>query len=139
MAEQAAEMAGGPMPKQGDFVWSEIAADDADKAQAFYENVFGWTFKQGNAAPEMDYREFYTGADRPVGGLYQINADFFGGNPPPPHWMVYVAVDDVDENAKLAESLGATVQKVMDIPNVGRMAIIQDPTGAMIATFRPKM
>ena len=51
--------------------------------------------------------------------------------------MIYVAVDDVDENAKLAVELGGTIIKApMDVPNVGRMAIIQDPTGAMFSTFR---
>lgn len=138
MAQEAGEMAGQDVPKPGEFVWSEIAATDADKAQAFYENVFGWTFKKGEAGG-MDYREFSNGGDRPVGGLYQIDPKWFGGNPPPAHWMIYVAVDDVDKNAELAKGLGAQVQKVMDIPNVGRMAIIQDPTGAMIATFKPQM
>ena len=138
MAEEAAEMAGWALPQQGEFVWTEIASNDADTAQAFYEAVFGWTFKSGNAAPGMDYREFSTGEDRPIGGLYQIDPEWFGGNPPPPHFMIYVAVDDVDQNAELAEELGATVHKKIDIPNVGRMAIIQDPTGAMIATFTMK-
>ena len=45
---------------------------------------------------------------------------------------------DVDASAEKAKSLGGEVHKVMDIPNVGRMAIIQDPTGAMIAIFRMK-
>jgi len=138
MAQEASEMAGFPVPKQGEFVWSEIAATDADKAQAFYENVFGWSFTKGTAAG-MDYREFSTGGPGPAGGLYQIDPAWFGGNPPPAHWMIYVAVDDVDANAEKAKSLGAQVNKVMDIPNVGRMAIIQDPTGAMIATFKPNM
>jgi predicted enzyme related to lactoylglutathione lyase len=138
MAEEAAEMAGWPLPQQGEFVWTEIASNDANKTQAFYEAVFGWSFKSGDAASGMDYREFSTGGDRPVGGLYQINPEWFGGNPPPPHFMTYVAVDDVDQNATLAEELGGTVLKKLDVPNVGRMAIIKDPTGAMIATFRMK-
>jgi predicted enzyme related to lactoylglutathione lyase len=137
MAEEVAEMAGWPLPKQGEFVWTEIATNDADTSQAFFENVFGWNFKQGQAAG-MDYREFTAGGDRPAGGLYQIDAEFFGGNPPPPHFMIYVAVDDVDQNAELAEQLGATVLKKLDVPNVGRMAIIKDPRGAMIATFTMK-
>jgi predicted enzyme related to lactoylglutathione lyase len=138
MAEQASEMAGWPVPKQGAFVWTEIASNDADKCQAFYEAVFGWEFKTGdNSNSGMDYREFSTGADRPEGGLYEINPDWFGGNPPPPHYMTYVAVDDVDANAKLATDLGATIIRgPMDIPNVGRICIIQDPTGAMISTFK---
>ena len=137
MAQEASEMAGWGSPQEGEFVWTEIASDDADKCQAFYESVFGWTFKRGNAGG-MDYREFTTGGDNPAGGLYQINPEWFGGNPPPPHFMIYVAVDDVDANAEKARELGGKVHKVLDVPNVGRMAIIEDPTGAMIATFRMK-
>ena len=138
MAQEASEMAGWPLPKEGAFVWTEIASNDADKCQAFYNTVFGWEFKSGNAATGMDYREFTTGGGNPAGGLYQINPEWFGGNPPPPHFMIYVAVDDVDANAELAKELGGKVHKVLDVPNVGRMAIIEDPTGAMIATFRMK-
>ena len=139
MAEQASEMAGWDMPQPGSFCWTEIASNNADECMAFYKTVFGWEFKGGDAAPGLDYREFTTGGDRPAGGLYQIDPSWFGDNPPPPHFMTYVAVDDVDENAKLATDLGATIIRgPMDIPNVGRMAIIQDPTGAMIATFTMK-
>ena len=136
MAQEASEMAGWALPKEGEFVWTEIASNDAGRCQAFYEAVFGWQFKQGQAAG-MDYREFTTGASgHPAGGLYQIDPQWFGGDPPPPHQMIYVAVDDVDANAERAKELGGTVHKVLDVPNVGRMAIIQDPTGAMIATFK---
>jgi len=56
---------------------------------------------------------------------------------PPPHFMTYIAVDDVDENAKQAVELGGTVVKEpADIPNTGRFAIIMDPTGATFATFK---
>ena len=105
MAEQASEMAGWALPKHGSFCWTEIASNDADKCTAFYNAVFGWQFKGGDASPGMDYREFTTGGENPVGGLYQINPAWFGDNPPPPHFMTYVAVDDVDENAKLAVEL----------------------------------
>jgi len=137
MAEQASEMADWPMPKHGQFVWTEIASNDADKCQSFYEEIFGWKFKKGDSAGGMDYREYTAGGDAPVGGLYQIDPKFFGENPPPPHYMTYVAVDDVDASAKQAVELGAAIiREPMDIPNTGRFCIIQDPTGGMIATFR---
>lgn len=141
MAEQASEMAGQPLPKQGTFVWTEIASNDAEKCKAFYTAVFGWKFKDSKASSEgMKYDEFSTGGDFPAGGLYQIDPKWFGDNPPPPHFLTYVAVDDVDANAKKAVELGGSlIREPMDIPNVGRFAIIQDPTGAMIATFKPKM
>jgi predicted enzyme related to lactoylglutathione lyase len=138
MAEQASEMAGRPLPKQGTFCWTEIATNDAESSKAFFSAVFGWQFKAGDAAGGMEYNEFSTGGDQPAGGLYQIDPAWFGGNPPAPHVLNYVAVDDVDENAKLATELGGKVHKIMDVPNVGRMAIIEDPTGAMFATFRMK-
>jgi len=141
MSEHASEMAGWPMPKEGTFCWTEIASNDAEKCKAFYTAVFGWAFKSGNAAAEgeMDYNEFSTGGDNPVGGLYQLNPDWFGGNPPPPHFMTYVAVDDVDANAKFATELGGKIVRgPMDIPNVGRMCMIEDPTGAKFCTFQMK-
>jgi len=137
MAEQASEMAGWPMPKEGEFVWTEIASNDAEKCKAFYTAVFGWKFKDSDAAAGMKYDEFATIGDNPVGGLYQIDPKWFGEKVPPPHFMTYVAVDDVDANAKKAVELGGTlIREPMDVPNVGRMAIVQDPTGAVIATFR---
>ena len=141
MAEQASEMAGWPIPKQGAFVWTEIASSDAAKCKEFYKDVFGWTFQESNSSQTgMEYIEFSSGGDQPVGGMYQIDPEWFGGNAPPPHFMSYVAVDDVDANAKLATELGATIIRgPMDVPNVGRICIIQDPTGAMIATFRPQI
>ena len=141
MSEQAGEMAVWSMPKRGSFCWTEIASTDAEKCQAFYSSVFGWKFHRGGPAAdgEMDYREFATVGDNPVGGLYELDPKWFGGNAPPPHFMVYIAVDDIDENARQAAELGATIHKgPMDIPNVGRMCIIEDPTGAKFCTFQMK-
>src|ERR1051325_10615147 len=102
----------------------------------FYSNVFGWTFKKGDAGG-MQYNEFSTGGDFPAGGLYQMDPAWFGGSTPPPHFMIYVMVDDVDEATKKAVELGGTVtREPMNIPNVGRFSIIQDPTGADIASFK---
>src|SRR5689334_11263566 len=102
MAEQANQMAGWEKPRHGSFCWTEIATSDADTCMAFYKEIFGWEFKSGDGASGMDYREFTTGGERPVGGLYQIDPAWFGGDPPPAHFMTYVAVDDVDQNAQLA-------------------------------------
>lgn len=140
MSAEPNEMAGFALPCHGDFVWTEIASDDADRCTEFYRNVFGWTFQSGAASGDgMDYREFSTGGEAPVGGLYQIDPAWFGGSPPPAHFMTYIAVDDVDAAAARAAELGGKVHKTMDIPNVGRMSIIEDPTGAMFATFRPNV
>ena len=126
-----------PPVKHGQFCWTEIASNDAEKCMEFYTNVFGWTFKKGDAAGGMQYNEFSTGGDHPVGGLYQMDPKWFGEHMPPPHFMNYVFVDDVDASAQKATDLGATlIRPPMDIPNVGRMSILTDPTGAHIAIFK---
>ncbi len=139
MSQEASEMAGFAGPGHGEFCWTEIASTDAAKCMDFYRNVFGWTFKVSGATDGFAYNEYSTGGDYPAGGLYEITPAMCGeGEPlPPPHFMTYIAVDDVDENARRAVELGGTVIKQpSDIPNTGRFAIIADPTGAMFATFK---
>ena len=140
MAQEASEMAEFTGLKHGEFCWTEIASSDAEKCKAFYTNVFGWIFKESSASSgEMEYHEYTTGGDYPAGGLYELKPGMFGeGVPiPPPHFMPYVTVDDVDEYANKAAELGGTVMMPpTDIPNTGRFAIIQDPTGAAFSIFK---
>jgi predicted enzyme related to lactoylglutathione lyase len=135
MSQEASGFAG---PGHGEFCWTEIASNDSAKAKEFYTNVFGWIFQDSNAATEgFAYHEFSTGGGYPAGGLYAITPELFPDGEPPPHFLTYIAVDDVDENAKRAVELGGTVIKgPLDIPNTGRMAIIADPTGAMFSIFK---
>lgn len=63
------------------------------------------------------------------------------GNPQmegvPPHWATYIAVDDVDARVAKATENGASVLvPAMDVPNVGRMCLIQDPQGATVWFFK---
>ena len=143
MSQEASEMAAFAGPGHGDFCWTEIASNNAAQAKAFYTNVFGWKFKDSDVSDStFQYHEFCTsGGEYPAGGLYQITPEMCPeGEPlPPPHFMTYIAVDDVDENAKKAVELGGTVIKEpMDIPNTGRFAIIADPTGARFSIFTMK-
>jgi predicted enzyme related to lactoylglutathione lyase len=51
----------------------------------------------------------------------------------------YIAVDNVDERYKKALAEGAKEGRApFDIPNVGRIAILQQPGGAMIGWITPK-
>ena len=128
-AEQAFEM-----PKDGEFCWTEIATDNAEACKTFYAEVFGWQYKKSDATgAEMEYHEFGTDEGKPFGGLFQMNPAWYGGEMPRPHANIYVAVDDVDAAARRAFELGGTILgPPMDVPNVGRMSEIQDPTGARL-------
>lgn len=114
----------------GIFVWDELGTTDADGAQRFYEAVFGWTTKdQGEEFG--GYRIFHRGETQ-VGGLMK--------NPDPSipaMWTPYVGVDDTDATCKKATKLGAQViVEPMDVPTVGRFAILKDPQGAVFGVIK---
>jgi predicted enzyme related to lactoylglutathione lyase len=109
---------------------------DTAAAKKFYSDLFGWTWM------EMDMGEHGTyhmhtppGAERPVGGMMEMAGPQFEGIPP--HWMNYIAVDDINASTAKAKDLGATVLvEPTPIPNVGFFSVIQDPTGATISMFQ---
>lgn len=119
----------------GAFSWSELATTDTAAAATFYSGLFGWTVKEMGA--EMgDYRVANVG-DTGVAGIMSMPP---GAPPMPPHWGCYVTVDDVDATLAQCAALGGkTVMPPMDIPGVGRMAVIQDPQGAVLSIMRYAM
>ena len=140
MIEDAAEVPPS-LPASGSFCWTEIACTDLSRCRPFYENVFGWQFKPSETVgDEMEYLEFSSSGEvYPDGALYEMKAEMFGGDLPPAHIELYVTVDDIDAAVGKAEGLGATVGfGPYDIPNVGRFAVIADPTGANIAMITLK-
>jgi predicted enzyme related to lactoylglutathione lyase len=77
----------------------------------------------------------FTAGGIPIGGVMQMPATLQGM---PPHWIAYVGTPDVDATVREAEARGGQVHKApMDIPEVGRFAVITDPQGATIAVFTP--
>jgi uncharacterized protein len=74
--------------------------------------------------------------DKPVGGIFDMNKPEFEGLPP--HWFAYVAVDDVDARVAKATAAGAKLLRpLFDVPDGGRIAILQDPTGAALGWMTP--
>ena len=120
----------GPVP-EGVFIWDELGTTDADGAQRFYEEVFGWT--TNDMGPDYGgYRVFNRGETGIAGLMTLPDASL------PPHWQPYVQVDDPDAVvARAGELGGSTLAEPMDVPNVGRLAVLQDPQGATFGILRP--
>ena len=121
-----------PFTQHGAFSWFELMTGDVAAAKDFYTRLFGWTLED-MAMPGMDYSVVKV-AGEGVGGIMAIPDEMKGM---PPMWGCYVTVSDVDETARTAEQLGGKVlSQPRDIPDVGRMCVIQDPAGAMISAIR---
>jgi predicted enzyme related to lactoylglutathione lyase len=119
----------------GYFCWIENATTDATAAKRFYSGLFGWEAEDNPVGPDMVYT-ILKRSGRDIGGLYALNAEQKKMNVPP-HWLPYVATANVDDAVKRVASLGGTVvMPGMDVMDKGRMAVLQDPTGAHFAVWQ---
>ena len=119
----------------GTFSWPELATTDQKSAVAFYCALFGWSSDDQPIGPDDKYTLFkLRGLE--VGAGYTMRKDEQAMGLPP-HWNSYITVENVDESAKKAAALGATVlAPPFDVMDAGRMAVIQDPTGAVFQIWQ---
>jgi predicted enzyme related to lactoylglutathione lyase len=122
---------------EGTFIWYELMTTDPAAAKAFYTQVIGWGAEQA-AAPNDAYTLFtVAGPGTGRAGLMAIPPDAKAGGARPA-WLGYVAVRDVDETAARVQRDGGHLHRPpMDIPAVGRFAVVSDPQGALFYLFRP--
>ncbi len=130
-------------PQPGHFGWNELITADAKASADFYGKLFGWQAvpfaPPGAPAGDPSYLLFKTGTadaggnDMGVAGMMQAPMPGI-----PTHWRAYVIVGDADTTLAKAVELGAqALLPVMAIPGVGRVAVIQDPLGAVIGIHEP--
>ncbi len=111
--------------------WVDVASPELERTVSFYSDFFGWEAEQD---------------PRPEAGGYTMftkNGKFVAAASPPPvegmppHWTTYIASDDVDSTAKrVGEAGGALLMEPFDVFNAGRMAVAQDPTGAVFGIWQ---
>ena len=120
----------------GNFVWFELATTDPTAAKAFYSSLFGWEAQDMPMGPDMTYTMFRL-KGRDTAGAYTMKAEDREMGVPP-NWLLYISVDSADDTvAHTLEHGGNPMSPAFDIPNVGRMAVIQDPGAAIFAIFQP--
>jgi uncharacterized protein len=118
----------------GHFHWNELMVHDVEQAKKFYGATVGWTF-EAMPIPDGTYWVAKMG-DKEVAGLFPLIGPEFSSMPE--GWMPYLAVDDVDARLKKATAAGGKVcREPFDVPGVGRIAILQEPGGAMIGWMTP--
>lgn len=121
----------------GSFCWMELNTSDPAAAKKFYSGVFGWQTEDMPAGPDMVYTMLKV-RGLEVGALTGLQPDQ-KANGVPPHWMTYIAVENADASAEKARSLGATLLAgAFDVMDVGRMAIVRDPQGAVFCLWQAK-
>lgn len=101
-----------------------------EQSERFYGELFAWKINSVPYGPGT-YRLVYAGEKQIAGIMHFDKAGI------PPHWVSYVTVDDVDATAAKAKAAGGTIANPpMDIPNVGRFAVLLDPDNAPTVAFK---
>jgi predicted enzyme related to lactoylglutathione lyase len=119
----------------GMFCWFELGTSDSDAAKKFYSKLFGWTANDMPAGPDMVYTMLQRD-EKDIGAMYSLS-EAHKSQGVPPHWLTYISVASADESAAKAKELGGTViMDPFDVFDAGRMALVEDPTGAKFAIWQ---
>jgi predicted enzyme related to lactoylglutathione lyase len=121
----------------GTFSWPELATTDQNAARTFYTGLFGWTAEDSPIGEGETYTMLKKGG-QPIGALYTQQKEQRAQGVPP-HWASYISVENADQSAAQAKQLGGQViLEPFDVMEHGRMAVIQDPTGAVFCLWQAK-
>jgi predicted enzyme related to lactoylglutathione lyase len=122
---------------RGRFIWHELLARDADAAVGFYPDVASWSTTTMSPAEGVPPYTMFVNGELPVAGVMAIpEAEKQRGAPA--SWLPYMGTADVDATFGEALSMGAKgMLSPMDVPTVGRIAVLSDPQGAFFALFAP--
>src|SRR5436190_529780 len=121
----------------GSFCWFELATTDQAAAKRFYGSLFGWSSNDFPMGPDGVYTMFQLNR-QDVGAAYTLKREQQSQGIPP-HWMLYIAVDNADKTGTQAAEVGGKLcAPAFDVVDVGRMAVISDPTGAVFAVWQAK-
>lgn len=120
----------------GTFNWVDLMTPDVESSKKFYTSLFGWSSEDSLWPKEMKKEGIMYSiqklGDHPVAGIGSIINDSM-----PPNWASYIAVDNIEETVSKVKEYNGTVEvEPMNVEDHGRMAVIQDPTGAYLSLWQ---
>ena len=121
----------------GKVVHFEVPFDDAERALAFYRDVFGW---QITSMPEMQYNLVSTGPAGEDGGPTEpgyIGGGMLSREDPVTSPVIVLAVDDIDATLQQVESHGGTtVMPKQPVGEMGFAAYFTDSEGNLLGLWQ---
>jgi predicted enzyme related to lactoylglutathione lyase len=113
--------------------WAQLSARDLPAAQQFYGELFGWS---AQADPDPQYGGYTTFSHdgAPAAAVAPLM------NPQQPvMWLLSFAADSVDTTCASAKEAGAQVwMEPMEVGDLGRWALLSDPTGAPFSVWQAR-
>lgn len=120
--------------KTHDFCWINVMTPEAERARAFFGRLFGWTYGE---MPGVPGGQLILAGGRTAGALMDLAV---ANMPPgtPAVIGVLVKVESADDAVAKVNSLGGRAEPAFDVLDNGRMAMCNDPNGAIFAVWQPK-
>lgn len=115
--------------RNGEVVWIDLVTKDAEAGKEFFKALLGWEFKAYGA-----YSLAMSG-DKPVTGMIEDKALLADENVS--YWVLSAAVDDVSAASKrVTTSGGKIISKEAQIEGRGKVALVEDAQGAVMALMQ---
>ena len=120
-------------PVPGSIGWHDLTVPDAESVCDFYQAVAGWR----SSPVDMDgYADFsmLDAEGNAVSGVCHargINADL------PPQWLIYISVENLDSSLAACRDVGGKVLHGPRDSHGSKLAVIEDPAGAVCALYQP--
>jgi uncharacterized protein len=117
----------------GTLNWNQCQTPDPARAAEFYAAALGYGVDEVDVGTEEPFRVLQVDG-KPVAGVREPIPQM-GGEP---QWSVVFSVADTDETVAKARELGGEVLiEPADLPQIGRIAVLRDPVGAMFQVIQP--
>jgi len=121
----------------GEFCWTDLGTTDPARAKKFYQTIFGWKVKDFPMGGDAKYSMFRV-RGKDACALYPMAGEQRKAKAPP-SWLPYICVKSVDATVQKAKAArGMICMGPLDVMDKGRMATLQDPTGATFAIWQER-
>jgi predicted enzyme related to lactoylglutathione lyase len=124
----------------GKIVWHDLLTNDPAASKHFYGELFGWEFESVGSFVGMSSNTAYTlirHNGRLIGGMIDTNA--LNNRSDISQWVIVMSVEDVDAAAEsFVDNGGSILTPPTDLQRRGRIAVVQDPAGALLALLQTK-
>jgi predicted enzyme related to lactoylglutathione lyase len=112
--------------------WADLAVPDLETARRFYGSLLGWAFDIGPA--EAGHYSTALVGGRAVAAIGPVPP---GAEGAPVAWLTHLAASDAAAAADRAAAAGGQVVVApMPVMDFGTMAVVLDPTGAVVALWQ---
>ena len=125
---------------QGKIIWHDLLTNDPAASQAFYSELFGWEFEDVGTFAGLRSNSAYTlirHNGNVIGGM--VNTVALNGRSDISQWVTVMSVNDVDDAVSQFRAAGGkVVAPPTDVGTRGRMALVRDAEGALLAMLQTR-